>query len=100
MTTSDQFRTRLAALGLTQRGFARLLAELAGRPPVYRTIEKWGAERDPPPWAWALLALLERHPEDAVVSTPIGRGLSFRDGALTADDRPVVVKSSATRSRR
>lgn len=56
------FRDRLAALGLSARGFARLLGELAERPPPYRTVERWTNDRDPPIAAVALVALLERDP--------------------------------------
>lgn len=58
------FRATLARLELSQRAFARVLGALASRPPQYRTVERWGVDRDPPDAAWALLALLERHPED------------------------------------
>jgi hypothetical protein len=58
----SDFRAALSRLGLSQRAFARVLADLAGREPQYRTIERWGVDRDPPDAAWALVALMERAP--------------------------------------
>lgn len=65
MTAPDAgvgFGPRLMQLGLSKRAFARLIADLAERPPQYRTVERWGTDRDPPDAAWALLRALELHP--------------------------------------
>ncbi len=56
------FAPRLARNGLSKRAFARLIGVLSGRPPQYRTVERWGVDRDPPDAAWALLRALELHP--------------------------------------
>ena len=63
VVTPAAFRTRIHALGLTARGFARILGALAGCAPPFRTVERWVADREPPTPAVALLAALERYPE-------------------------------------
>ena len=64
MNPGPRFSATLARLEISKRAFARLVGALAGRPPQYRTVERWGVDRDPPDAAWALLAVLERYPEE------------------------------------
>lgn len=53
MLTAGEFRDRLAALGLTQGGFARLTGV------TDRTVRRWAAgDQDIPRWTCLLLDLL------------------------------------------
>jgi DNA-binding transcriptional regulator YiaG len=53
--TASAFRRRLAALGLSQRGFARHVGANE------RTVRRWIAgEQDIPPWVALVLDLMEK----------------------------------------
>lgn len=57
----DALPARLTALNLSARTFARLIADLSGRPVQYRTVERWMAGTCPvSDAALALVAMLER----------------------------------------
>lgn len=58
VTPQETFRAALATLGLTGRGFARILAYLAETEPAYRTVERWSMDREPPASVTALLRVL------------------------------------------
>jgi DNA-binding transcriptional regulator YiaG len=53
--TADEFRGVLAALGMSQRGFAAYTGANE------RTVRRWAlGEQDIPPWVPVLIRLLER----------------------------------------
>lgn len=67
VATGEELRTRIDELGLTQKGFAKLLCAAAGRPlgSMEITVSRWvTGVRSVNPFAWALTELLMALPEE------------------------------------
>lgn len=65
MFAPDAFRNWLARNGLGQTDFCRAVERIGGCSMPLRTVQGW--TRDPGRMSaadWALLAMMERHPED------------------------------------
>ena len=64
MPENGTFRDWLARHGLGPTEFCRAVERIGGRRPARRTVQEW--VRDPGRMSaadWALLAMMERHPE-------------------------------------